>query len=469
MQIFEREKRDGFEKAIASSATCNILASLTNKKVKDIESIIKSSASIDDFDIYKSYSLLVSTCWNDNDDVFVAAELWKARKTPIFKRSNYEHDETKTIGVMTNCWAVRDDYSIIDDDTPEDEVPNMFHLIVEDIIYREWEDEKTKAFVNDLISGIESGEYSVSMECLFPHFDYAVIAPDGTYHELARTEETSFLSKHLRMYGGSGSYQQHKIGRILRGIVFSGKGYTINPANKRSMTMTPEMFMQFTSSASKTEKFELLETSSVDDSVTDLVNTNNGSELMELQEALAELTKIQAENSALASKLEDALQSKEVAVASLKEKEALVADLQTKIEEALASVQALNDAKAAVEAELNQIKQEQVKASRIGLFTQAGFSSDEAEGYFNKFSNLADEQFEAIAGIAIQAKKAQATQETSTDEVEVEVEEVAEEVVVEEASAADSSSVQNDQQEELTAQAGLKAWASSIFNSKKNK
>lgn len=464
MRIFEKEKQSGLEKAIASNV-CEIIVS---EKLTNFQPL-KAEAAMDDFDIYKSYSLLVSSLWNDNDDVFTKEECWAARKTPIFKRSNHEHDEKKIVGVMTNCWAVDDDYSILPDDMDMSQLPELIHLIVEDIIYKEWEDEKTKEFVYSIINGIESGEYSVSMECLFSDFDYAVITPGGSFHIIARTEETSFLSRHLRAYGGSGYYQDHKIGRLLRNIVFSGKGYTKNPANRRSMVLTPEMFEQFTTSASKGEKFELLETSSVDVSVTDLVNTNNGSELMELQEALAQIEKIQAENSALASKLDEALKTQEATKASLEEKQNAIADLESKIQEALATVASLKEAKEAAEAQLKQIQEEQVKASRLGLFTQAGFSSEEAEGYFSKFSNLSDDQFEAVASCVIEAKKlATQTAAAANESEEVEVEEVVEEVVVEEAQASQTVTPPTDK-EEQTAQAGLKAWASSIFNSKKNK
>ena len=49
----------------------------------------------------------------------------------------------------------------------------------------------------------------VSMECIFRGFDYAVQAPDGNKHIVARNEETAFLTRHLRSYGGTGEYQDH--------------------------------------------------------------------------------------------------------------------------------------------------------------------------------------------------------------------------------------------------------------------
>ena len=63
------------------------------------------------------------------------------------------------------------------------------------------------------------------MECIFRGFDYGIRKPDGTNHVLARDQDTAFLTQHLRAYGGDGIYQDHKIGRVLRQITFSGKGF----------------------------------------------------------------------------------------------------------------------------------------------------------------------------------------------------------------------------------------------------
>ena len=41
---------------------------------------------------------------------------------------------------------------------------------------------------------------------------------------VARNDESAFLTKHLRAYGGTGEYEGYKIGRSLRDISFSGKG-----------------------------------------------------------------------------------------------------------------------------------------------------------------------------------------------------------------------------------------------------
>ena len=46
----------------------------------------------------------------------------------------------------------------------------------------------------------------------------------GTHCKIVpRSEQTSFLTKYLRSYGGSGEYDGARIYRVLRDFTFSGK------------------------------------------------------------------------------------------------------------------------------------------------------------------------------------------------------------------------------------------------------
>ena len=95
--------------------------------------------------------------------------------------------------------------------------------------------------MDQLIAEILEGKWAVSMECLFKNFDYAVVTPTGENKVIARSNESAFLTKHLRFYGGSGEYGGNKIGRLLRSFVFSGKGMVTNPANPRSLILTDDV------------------------------------------------------------------------------------------------------------------------------------------------------------------------------------------------------------------------------------
>jgi hypothetical protein len=42
------------------------------------------------------------------------------------------------------------------------------------------------------------------------------------------------MTSHLKAYGGSGHYGGERVGRVLKNIIFSGKGLTKKPANPDS-------------------------------------------------------------------------------------------------------------------------------------------------------------------------------------------------------------------------------------------
>jgi hypothetical protein len=48
------------------------------------------------------------------------------------------------------------------------------------------------------------------------------------------------LTSHLRAYGGPGIFDDFRIGRVLRKITFSGKGFVDKPANPDSIIFDKE-------------------------------------------------------------------------------------------------------------------------------------------------------------------------------------------------------------------------------------
>ena len=175
--------------------------------------------------VYHVYSILVSTSWNKNDDVFDKDEVWASKDTPKYKPTNLEHNEKQIVGGIIDNWAVDENFNLIDTNIDHNNLPDHYHILVSSVIYKQWQDPEYRDRVFDLIDKIEAGDKYVSMESIFNGFDYAVIAPDGKHHILSRSDETAFLTQHLRSYGGTGSYQDHHIGRLLRNITFSGKGF----------------------------------------------------------------------------------------------------------------------------------------------------------------------------------------------------------------------------------------------------
>lgn len=186
-------------------------------------------------DLYPVTSLLVSSVWNKNDDVFLKEEIWAARHTPRHHPTNINHDQNNIVGHMVEVWATDDDNNVLQDTLAVEELPEMLHLVNSSVIYTHWRDDERSEEVLELINDIEEDRMFVSMECVFPDFDYGVMDASGNMSIVGRDEETSFLTKHLRAYGGDGQFEGHKIGRVIKNMVFYGKGYVKNPANERSV------------------------------------------------------------------------------------------------------------------------------------------------------------------------------------------------------------------------------------------
>ena len=63
----------------------------------------------DQIDLHYLESVLVSTGWNKNDDVFTVGATWEARNTPEDKQFNFMHDENDIIGHITGSYVLNKD------------------------------------------------------------------------------------------------------------------------------------------------------------------------------------------------------------------------------------------------------------------------------------------------------------------------------------------------------------------------
>ena len=378
---------------------------------------LKSTASAHDKDVYQTHSILVSTSWNKNDDVFTAQEVWKAKDTPIYKPANLEHDEKKIVGGIIGSWPVDEKLNLIQEDISLDNLPDYYHILVSSVIYNQWQDREYKARAEELIEKIEKGEMFVSMECLFSGFDYAVISPDNKNHIVARTNDTAFLSRHLRAYGGTGDYQNHKIGRLLKSINFSGKGFVEKPANPDSIIFDAERDFDFANASISKNLFSTK--NSVYFNVEDKVfsskekqenfNMSNdilSAQISELKESLATLKsenkelsdKLAAANvGSLETQISDLEQQVESLSASLSESVSSLEAAEAKIAELEISAETGAQALAEANSTIESMVAEQLVTARKQKLVEAGLSEEEALAKLEIFDGLSDEQFEAVA------------------------------------------------------------------------
>ena len=242
MNIFQQEYDDGLDKLLDSSKSHITFSSLAFPAIEPevIRNNFTSSASYNDDDLYYVQSILVTSNWNKNDDVFNAAEVWAARKTPEDKPTNLEHDEKTIVGHIISNWAVDENGKVLDETMAAEDLPEKFHIITGSVIYKAYTDPELKMRSQSLINDIESGQKYVSMECYFKGFDYGLLDTQGKLKVVARNADTAFLTRHLRAYGGTGTHENYQIGRVLRDITFSGKGFVDKPANPESIIFNKE-------------------------------------------------------------------------------------------------------------------------------------------------------------------------------------------------------------------------------------
>lgn len=414
-QIYEQEKIDGLQSALSdntvnyySMAKFSGESFVGNTSIANVDSLgefsLESIASEKQpLDLFKMSSVLVSTGWNKNDDVFDPAETWLARSTPEDKPFNYMHDEMDIIGHITANRVVDFEGNAIADNI--ESPPKDFNIITDAVIYKSWSDVEQRERIYTLIEEIKEGKWYVSMECLFPNFDYALIDSGGQAKLIQRSEASAFLTKHLRAYGGSGLYEDYKVGRLLRNISFSGKGLVSKPANPRSVIL--EGNKSFDESNS-----QILTVSSIKETY---MSDSNEARVAELQSALEQsaaenkqlLEKIAAEKEndfeAKLQSLESVLAEKNEEISSLKQSEETLA---SSAKEAAEQVEAMKKEMSEKDKAMKEMKKQAMRMERKAALEGAGLDSDSTVAALDSFDDISDEAFEAV--VAIMKKQAEA-------------------------------------------------------------
>lgn len=411
MLIFKEEINAGLQEQLTKAHVVSYCSQvekmvITNEK---IEAALRAVASKYDWvgeGLYPTKSILVSTVWNLNDDVFDKYEVWVARKTPEDKPTNNNHNEKEIVGHITGNWAIDEEGNLIPDDVPADGLPNIFHIFNTAVIYTSFSDPEMMERAVSLVTEIEEGKKFVSMEAYFKGFDYALRNEAGEMRILQRNEQTAFLTKHLRAYGGTGEYEGHKVGRLLRGITFSGKGYVDKPANPGSVIFDRNTSFDFISAGF----IEELKTTS---GVYNNQKTNTGEEDKMSQELETKIGELTVSNEGLTSELETVKAENAQLLAKIAEltqnNEALASELTKLRDVELVSVVANRDSLLQeveqIKAELSLIKADQKRVARKNKLMTAGYSDEDAGNKVALFEALTDEQFDVVANELTEAMK----------------------------------------------------------------
>jgi hypothetical protein len=480
--IYKAEIADGLEGQIQASASFSVLADVTVCDPSELEKgkLIKllntqAKANPEQFDLFYMQSVLASVGWNKNDDVFGHYNTWKARNTPVDKPFNFMHDPKDVIGHITSSIVVDPEGSVIPDDTPMDDIPDQFDVVVGSVLYRHPPDEDMKARAAKIIEEIVEGKWKVSMECWFGGFDYAVITPAGASHVIARTEESAFLTKYLKKYGGSGEYDGHRIGRFLKDFTFSGKGLVEQPANPRSDILGHSDDEETTVFVSATEA--QLETLNIKED-TDMADNTVQKELYDdlkkdLDEVKASIVTKDATIAELETKVAELTAAQETMQSEAQVTKASTDEKDKQIETLTADLDKTKKELDETQAKLGEIEKEAEKAIRLGKVKERDVTDEKAAELVEKFAEASDEMFDAMVSALPEKAQAEEEEEKEGDEEATAEEKAAAEEAekkLAEAKAKEEAEVANASEgEEPELCAAAASWVGDVLNSTQEK
>jgi len=450
MNIYEQEVIDGLAEQISAntSVAYQCLAAKDNTPVDteaDKLAIKKTIAGfIEDgrnFDLYHISSILASVDDNKNDDWFLAEEIWAARNTPIYKQVNFGHNEKDIVGVITGTAILSSDGTQI---FAEEDIQNIKDIVDHSVIWSYWEDEDLKSRFDQIVDDVENDRLFVSMESLFKNFDYMMVNKDGLRSIVTRNKSTAFLTKHLRIYGGSGEYNNSRIYRLLRNFTFSGKALVETPANSRSIIS--ESLSNLNQEVSSDDLDEMDETccekvdgqvntqivqsldNSINKSLLEKIMDPNEIALKAVQAELAqakaeleahkaaeaektsaEITELKAVNDNLQKQVAELTQVAEAAKKSSDEKK-------TAFEEMLAKKKAEGEKDMEyAKAKILALESEKATASRLAKLTAVNVESAKAEEVLKTFASVSDEHFDKIVDLYAVVKTEEKTEDEGFD------------------------------------------------------
>lgn len=440
--VYKQEQQDGLANSIAENSVIKADCPVVLDSEKIFSGVIQKPSAIanipeDQLDLFYLHTILVSTGWNKNDDIFDSVELWKARSSPQDKPFNLQHKPGIILGHITNHFVLDDNMKIIDDAAAVENLPDKYHIATSAVIYRQLDrrDPDLSDQIESIIAEIELGnKWFVSMECLFNDFDYGMIDSQGNSHIVSRNSSTAFLTKHIRSYGGSGVYNDCKIGRVLRNITFSGKGLVERPANSDSIifdkdnTIFNGLANTLKSVLSLAKYTDIINSSKIIMGEKIIVSTgesnkmsDNHTEVQDLKAEVASLKdrlnktdedKIKSTIASLESERSKAIEDKDVSEAKFSEftktNDEKIVDLENKNSELDSKLTEATSVKETIETELVEAKSqlediaaESLKVSRISSLVDRGVKKDDAEAILEKFVGLSDEMFAEIVTLKV--------------------------------------------------------------------
>lgn len=359
------------------------------KKKKD-----KKTKSTDDKSLVLANirSILVSSGFNLNNDVFLPEELAQAIDTPVDKPINLEHDEVTIIGHMTSSRLLDQEGNEVN--AADDALPINLDIEVEGVLYKE-------IFPNEvaqIIEGAKTGEAFVSMEALFTDFDFA-IERENTVVIIPRTEETAFLTAKLKQFGGEGLLEGERLGRVLKNIEFIGKGIVAKPANPRSLVKEAARVAAFNNEICIKDLIQTLNKGGDDRAMADLekeleiVRKEREKALSDLKESLDGALELGEQIKALSSEKDELAISKDEEIQQLS---GTVDELKAQLEELTKELDAFKDREA--DAKATKVAEDRLTQLR----DVSEIAEDKVKDTLATLKKMSDEDFGVLLELAKQ-------------------------------------------------------------------
>lgn len=393
MQIFSQEVKDGLSEKLVSSSSLAFELVPSISEVSTAEVKTENNTDSKSTDLLYFNSILVSVGWNLNDDVFDAVELIKARNTPVNKKINYMHDESDIIGHMTNSNVIDFEGNYIAD-IDENNPPAKFDIVVGGYLYKYWSKNELKERMVEILEKVAKKELAVSMECIFPDFDYAVITAQGEHKIIKRDESTAFLTKYLRIYGGKGSYEGFKVGRLIRNLVFTGNALVDKPANPRSLILSKDS-EAFSGSIATINIFKTIAEKNMSDITKEqydaLLKRAETAEAVAKEVVQKEMDAIKTASAKIAEDNKKTLEANATLVGELAVAKEIAKANEDKAVALAEQIKILEETLAAAKEEMSKCKKEMCKSKRKAAMAE--ISVEDADAFVEKFAEVSDELF----------------------------------------------------------------------------
>jgi len=378
------------------------------------------------FDLKHLQSVLFSSVWNDNDELFLPSEVWHSRNTAKDKPFNYEHECDDIIGHMINGYVVDGEFKEVSDNTKLEDLPDLIHVISRAVLYTHWSKEDKQERMDKILEEINDGSWFVSVECLFPDFDYVMKDKSGKLNIVTRNSKTAFLTKHLRMFNGSGVYEGCRIGRVPRNFIVSGKGLVRHPANKSSLIIASQINLEeFKEAIKNSANSVYIKTDKVDTGVNKMENK----ELVDAQKKVADLeAKVEKLTASLnesevkkvsiqLEKVQKDLEAKDQEINALK---ASATKLSTDNTDLAKVADELIKTKAELELKLAKIEEDNRFQTRLNL-VKSKLNLDDEKGtvYVNSLDKLTDKAFTDLMELQVSFNAAAVSKNSKVTETVV--------------------------------------------------